>query len=336
MSADSSSIIRDHLYSMEDKLKRGRPPPLLKGAGEDTVIDGEPAPEVDLVIDPTSISRVLDAIFLSKACDSTLRPNAPTCGEAMEYRDTHLRLFMGEFTPTLEDPPCSWGYVPLLDQVQFLEKGAVETVAVETLLNSSFLQVFLWEWFKGIEVSPLLIPRPRNLLILMVVCCTEETSSNLPMVPTYAKEGPNFLELLDNVESFIFRPYCALSEGFRHVPLYADSDDLIEVPETTARGRRLRREAMLSAACFPLPTLGDDHLEASVFWTGGNVSEIATSSLLLWLTRGTLVATRKLTEITGIAALLHLVGSMPLIVTGYSGCGPSCSSSISREGHLLE
>ncbi|PQM36014.1 uncharacterized protein Pyn_28009 [Prunus yedoensis var. nudiflora] len=58
MSADSSSIIRDHLYSMEDKLKRGRPPPLLKGAGEDTVIDGEPAPEVDLVIDPTSISSI--------------------------------------------------------------------------------------------------------------------------------------------------------------------------------------------------------------------------------------------------------------------------------------
>ncbi|PQM38666.1 uncharacterized protein Pyn_11602 [Prunus yedoensis var. nudiflora] len=56
-SADSSSIIRDHLYSVEDKLKRGRPPPLLKGVGEDIVIDGEPAPEVAPVIDPASISR---------------------------------------------------------------------------------------------------------------------------------------------------------------------------------------------------------------------------------------------------------------------------------------
>ncbi|PQM36013.1 uncharacterized protein Pyn_28008 [Prunus yedoensis var. nudiflora] len=162
------------------------------------------------------------------------------------------------------------------------------------------------QWFKGIEVSPLPYSKAK-----------ESADSDgglyvpkrLPLICRWSRrmqrKGQNFLELLDNVESFIFRPYCALSEGFRHVPLYADSDDLIEVPETTARGRRLRREAMLSAACFPLPTLGDDHLEASVyylaqrvrrqlgfnqgvpfdpsrgdpfslhkvFWTGGNVSE---------------------------------------------------------------
>ncbi|PQM34666.1 uncharacterized protein Pyn_13394 [Prunus yedoensis var. nudiflora] len=42
---------------MEDKLKRGRAPPLLKGAGEDAVINGEPAPENAPVIDLASISR---------------------------------------------------------------------------------------------------------------------------------------------------------------------------------------------------------------------------------------------------------------------------------------
>ncbi|CAL2277779.1 unnamed protein product [Prunus armeniaca] len=50
-------IIRDHLYSIDDRLKRGRPPPLLKGADEDTIIDEEPAPEATPVIDPASISR---------------------------------------------------------------------------------------------------------------------------------------------------------------------------------------------------------------------------------------------------------------------------------------
>ncbi|PQQ02678.1 uncharacterized protein Pyn_38292 [Prunus yedoensis var. nudiflora] len=184
----------------------------------------------------------------------------------------------------------------LLDQVQFLEKGAAGTMAVETLLNSSFLQVFLWEQFKGIEVS--LHPYSK---------VKESADSDggsyvpekLPMICRWfrrmQRKDQNFLELLDNVESFIFRPYCALSAGFRHVPLYADSDDLIEVPATTARGRRLRREALLSAARFPLPTLGDDHLEASVYygahrvrrqlgfdqgvpsdpnhWTAGNVPE---------------------------------------------------------------
>ncbi|CAL9025143.1 unnamed protein product, partial [Prunus brigantina] len=44
-SADPSLIMRDHLYSLDDRLKRGRPPPLLKSAYEGIIIDGEPAPE---------------------------------------------------------------------------------------------------------------------------------------------------------------------------------------------------------------------------------------------------------------------------------------------------
>ncbi|CAL9025139.1 unnamed protein product, partial [Prunus brigantina] len=44
-SADLSLIMRDHLYSLDDRLKRGRPPPLLKSAYEGIIIDGEPAPE---------------------------------------------------------------------------------------------------------------------------------------------------------------------------------------------------------------------------------------------------------------------------------------------------
>ncbi|CAL9000095.1 unnamed protein product [Prunus brigantina] len=56
-SGNPPSIIRDHLYSIDDRLKRGRPPPLLKGADEDIIIDEEPAPEATPVIDPASISR---------------------------------------------------------------------------------------------------------------------------------------------------------------------------------------------------------------------------------------------------------------------------------------
>ncbi|PQQ03684.1 uncharacterized protein Pyn_40620 [Prunus yedoensis var. nudiflora] len=155
----------------------------------------------------------------------------------------------------------------LLDQVQFLEKGAAGTMAVETLLNSSFLQVFLWERFKGIEVSPLPYSKVKESADSDGGAYVPE---KFPLICRWfrrmQRKGQNFLELLDNVESFTFRPYCALSEGFSHVPLYADSDDLIEVPATTTRGRRLRRGALLSAACFPLPTLGDDHSETSVYY----------------------------------------------------------------------
>ncbi|PQQ18428.1 uncharacterized protein Pyn_23522 [Prunus yedoensis var. nudiflora] len=156
----------------------------------------------------------------------------------------------------------------LLDQIQFLEKGAARTMVVETLLNSNFLQVFLWERFKGIEVCPLPYSKARQSVDF------DDGSyllGRLPLICRWSRrmqrKGQNFLELLDNIESFIFRPYCALSEGFKHIPLYADSNDLIEAPATTARGRRLRREALLSAACLPLPTLGDDHLEVSVCYS---------------------------------------------------------------------
>ncbi|KAI5324084.1 hypothetical protein L3X38_033157 [Prunus dulcis] len=118
-----SSIIRDHLYSTDDRLKRVRPPPLLRGADEDIIIDREPAPEETPVIDPASISRcciekglfstvplffqypcgtskgcsewvdrelknpstcdilnwagVLEAIFISKACDIHIEAKMP-------------------------------------------------------------------------------------------------------------------------------------------------------------------------------------------------------------------------------------------------------------------
>ncbi|KAI5317580.1 hypothetical protein L3X38_037287 [Prunus dulcis] len=59
VSADPSPIIRDHLHSLDDQFKRGWPPPLLKSAGEDIGIDGEPVVETTPVIDTASISRLL-------------------------------------------------------------------------------------------------------------------------------------------------------------------------------------------------------------------------------------------------------------------------------------
>ncbi|CAL2238387.1 unnamed protein product [Prunus armeniaca] len=67
--------------------------------------------------------------------------------------------------------------------------------------------------------------------------------------------------MLDDVEKFIFRPYCVLSEGFSNTPFYADSVVLVEALATSAQGCPLRREALLSVACLPLPTFGDDHSE---------------------------------------------------------------------------
>ncbi|CAL2234053.1 unnamed protein product [Prunus armeniaca] len=412
-------IIRDHLYSVDDRLKRGRPPPLLKGTDEDVIIDEEPAPEATSVIDPASVSRccierglfpavplffqypcstskgwsewvdaelknpstrdilsragVLEAIFASKACDIHIEVKALRHLVRRWSTETHTFICSwGEFTPTLEDvanifhlplcgsqdpfhialtaedgpkleilrkgaptspstslrfsnwiqffgnsdrdEPCRlaafvslWlgrflfcdfsqdclhgrvfplalaiargSMIPLapmflghlyrlLDQIQFLEKGAAGTMAVETFVNSSFLQIFLWERFKGIEVSPLPYSKAESLV------ASDEDSyvpGSLPLICRWfrrmQRKGQNFLELLDDVEQFIFRPYCASSEGFKSMPLYADSAALMEALAMPTQGCRLRREALMSAACLPLPTFGDDHLEISVHYS---------------------------------------------------------------------
>ncbi|CAL8169050.1 unnamed protein product [Prunus armeniaca] len=418
-STNPSSILRDHLYSIYDRLKRGRPPPLLKSTDEDIIIYGEPAPEATPVIDPASISRccierglfptvplffqypcstskdwwewvdhelrnpstcdilsragVLDAIFISKACDIHIEAKMLRHVVRQWSIETHTFICSwGEFTPTLEDvanifhlPLCgsqdpfrivltpedelkltalrkgaptspstslrfsNWiqffrdgnrdelcrlaafvslwlgrflfcdfsqdclhervfplalaiargSMIPLapmflghlyrlLDHIQFLEKGAAGTMAVETFANSSFLQIFLWEHFKGIEVSPLPYPKARSLV------ASDEGSyvpNSLPLICGWSRrmqgKGQNFLELLDDVEKFIFRPYCVSSKGFSSIPLYAGSDVLIEALAISAQGCQLRRKALLSAACLPLPTLGDDHSEVSVHYS---------------------------------------------------------------------
>ncbi|PQQ07626.1 uncharacterized protein Pyn_10136 [Prunus yedoensis var. nudiflora] len=147
-------------------------------------------------------------------------------------------------------------------------------MAVETLLNSSFLQVFLWERFKGVEVSPLPYSKAKQSVD------SDDGSyvpKRLPLICRWSRrmqrKGQNFLELLDNVESFIFRPYCALSEGFKHIPFYADSDDLIEVPATTARAHRVRRQLGFDQGVPSDPSHGDPFSLHKVLWTGDNIPE---------------------------------------------------------------
>ncbi|PQM38667.1 uncharacterized protein Pyn_11603 [Prunus yedoensis var. nudiflora] len=91
------------------------------------------------------------------------------------------------------------------------------------------------------------------------------------MVPTYAEEGPKCSRAAGQRRELHLPSLLRLVGGVQMYALYADSDALVEVPVTTARGRWLRREALLSAACFPLPTLGDDHLEASVHYAAHRV-----------------------------------------------------------------
>ncbi|CAL2270689.1 unnamed protein product [Prunus armeniaca] len=201
-SINPSSILRDHLYSIDDRLKRGRPPPLLKSADEDIIIDEEPASETTPVVDPASISRccierglfptvplffqypygtskgwsewvdrelrnpstcdilsragVLDAIFISKACD--IRIEAKMLQHVVRRWSTETHTFVcswGEFAPTLEDvanifhlPLCGSQYpfhIALTPKdklkLEILRKGA-PTSPSTSLRFSNWIQFF--------------------------------------------------------------------------------------------------------------------------------------------------------------------------------------------------
>ncbi|CAL9018633.1 unnamed protein product [Prunus brigantina] len=156
----------------------------------------------------------------------------------------------------------------LLDRTQLLEKSASGTMGVETLLNSGFLQVFLWERLKGLDVYSL----PHSHAMKLADWGKGSfMPDNLPLVCRWFKrmqrKGQDFLKLLDNVEHFIFRPYGTSAETFTFVPFYADISDTVEVPAAVSQSDQFRKYALLSAAPIPLPTLGDNRAEVSVTYS---------------------------------------------------------------------
>ncbi|CAL8994911.1 unnamed protein product [Prunus brigantina] len=156
----------------------------------------------------------------------------------------------------------------LLDRTQLLEKNASGTMGVETLLNSGFLQVFLWERLKGLDVYSL----PHSHAMKLADWGKGSfMPDNLPLVCRWFKrmqrKGQDFLKLLDNVENFIFRPYGTSAETFTFVPFYADVSDTVEVPAAVSQSDQFRKYALLNAAPIPLPTLGDNRAEVSVTYS---------------------------------------------------------------------
>ncbi|PQQ19060.1 uncharacterized protein Pyn_16977 [Prunus yedoensis var. nudiflora] len=155
-------------------------------------------------------------------------------------------------------------------------------MAVETLLNSIFLHVFLWERLKGLDVSPLAHSRARLLVDsdkgsyiperLLLVCRWSRRMQ---------RKGQNFLELLDGVENFVFHPYCVLLEEFKVVPFYADIDGLVEAPVITSKvsvhysPHQVRQQFRLDQG-VPFSLSHNDTLTLHrAFWSGGNMSEDA-------------------------------------------------------------
>ncbi|CAL2247372.1 unnamed protein product [Prunus armeniaca] len=300
-STDLSPTMLDHLYSLDDKLKRGGPLLLLEDACENLVVGDEPTPKTtpypcsiskgwsgwadSKLLDPSTCNilhraKVLDAIFLSKLCN--IHIEAKMLRHVVRRWSTKTHTFVcswWEFTLTLEDvanisslPVCE-NQNPFvmaltsedMDKLAVLWKGA-PTFPSTSLQFSNW--VFLWEGLKRLDVYPLPYSHARLL-------------ADFGKGFYIADRLPLICKLLDNIEGFILCPYDALVEAFAYVPFYVDTGDTVEVHAVMAQGRHFRKYALFNVACLPCPPQGvpislnhsDPFTLHRDFWSRGNVPD---------------------------------------------------------------
>ncbi|CAL2276817.1 unnamed protein product [Prunus armeniaca] len=139
-------------------------------------------------------------------------------------------------------------------------------MGVETILNSSFLQVFLWERLKGLDVHSL----PHSHAMKLVDWGNGSfMPDNLPLVCRWFKrmqqKGQNFLKLLDNIENFVFRPYGTSVETFTFMPFYVDVSDTIAVPVAVSQSGQLDQGVPSS------PNHGDPFALHRILWSNDHI-----------------------------------------------------------------
>ncbi|VVA24431.1 PREDICTED: Receptor cytosolic serine/threonine-kinase RBK1 [Prunus dulcis] len=202
---------------------------------------------------------MLDVIFLSKPCNILIE--AEMLRHVVRRRGTETHFYLLEDAASIFHLPICGNQDPFnvaqthenRQKLEVLRKGA--PTAPSTSLQFSNWILYSWDANRN---EPCRLATLISLWLGKFIFCDFSQDYLHEWFRRMQRNGQNFLELLDDVENFIFRPYCVLLEEFKHVPLYSDSDGLVEAPVMTAEVRQLRKEALLSVACLPLPTLGDE------------------------------------------------------------------------------
>ncbi|CAL9024925.1 unnamed protein product [Prunus brigantina] len=130
----------------------------------------------------------------------------------------------------------------LLDRTQLLEKNASGTMGVETLLNSGFLQVFLWERLKGLDT--------------------------FTFVPFYADVSDTVEVPAAVSQSDQFRKYALLNAA--PIPLPTLGDNRAEV-SVTYSPHRVRRQFRLDQGVPGSLNHGDIFALHRIFWSNDHI-----------------------------------------------------------------
>lgn len=110
-----------------------------------------------------------------------------------------------------------------LDQLHTLEEQVTGSGSLKNFLCASFLQIFLWECIKDLKITSYPSGAVKSRYVI-------DSSSYLPkkffLVCRWFGKIPakkqDFLELLDDVISFVFRPYVLVLESFTSLMFFTD------------------------------------------------------------------------------------------------------------------
>lgn len=130
----------------------------------------------------------------------------------------------------------------MLDKIQLLEVGGAGNYAIETFVNCGFLQAFVWEHVRGLDV----------------------TSMSYKEVKFFLRGPANLYtpKLLDDVDNFVFRPFINIPDKFLSALFCVDGESDLALSSNPSNVKD--REALLNMAGFSLPTFSDDNKEILV------------------------------------------------------------------------
>lgn len=99
-----------------------------------------------------------------------------------------------------------------LDQLHTLIEQVASSAPLKSFLCVSFLQIFLWERIKGLKITSYPSGTVKNhFVIYSLSYLPEKLLLACPKIPAKKQD---FLELLDDMNSFVFGPYMSIPEGF--------------------------------------------------------------------------------------------------------------------------
>lgn len=157
-----------------------------------------------------------------------------------------------------------------LDQLHTLVEQVVGSAPLKSFLCASFLQIFLWECIEGLKITPYPSGATKNHF---VINSSSYLLEKLHLACRWFGKIPakkqDLLEVLDDVNSFVFCPYVSIPEGFASMMFFINvaCDDYLSIPLSENLDFPLLTEKSMIVLAHSIPFQGEDSEEMSKFYS---------------------------------------------------------------------